>query len=180
MTKSLDDVDYYGLLGVQPDATADAIKLGFRAFARRFHPDRFAGQPDHVAEATTVYRRATEAYRVLTNPEQRRYYDEQRAQGRTRLDPDAIRRSVRPSVRPSGAPGAAVNEHFSARARPFVAQAEQALRAKNYKQARLNLQIAVQHDPNNENLKQKLAEVTVLAGSLPSLRPPSDTGPERE
>jgi curved DNA-binding protein CbpA len=180
MTKSLDDVDYYGLLGVQPDASADAIKVGFRAFARRFHPDRFAGQPDHVAEATTVYRRATEAYRVLTNPEQRRYYDEQRAQGRTRLDLDAIRRSVRPSARPSGAPAAAVNEHFSARARPFVAQAEQALRAKNYKQARLNLQIAVQHDPNNENLKQKLAEVTALAGSLPSLRPPSDTGPERE
>jgi Tfp pilus assembly protein PilF len=73
-----------------------------------------------------------------------------------------------------------LNEHFSARARPFVAQAEQAFRAKNYKQARLNLQIAVQHDPNNENLKQKLAEVTALAGSVPSLRPPSDTGPERE
>ncbi len=179
MTKSLDDVDYYGLLGIRPDATADAIKLGFRAFARRFHPDRFAGHPDHVAEATTVYRRATEAYRVLTNPEQRRVYDEQRAQGRTRLDPDAMRRSVRPSVRPSGAP-IAMNEHFSARARPFVAQAEQALRAKNYKQARLNLQIAVQHDPNNENLKQKLAEATALASSVPSVRPPSDTGPERE
>jgi curved DNA-binding protein CbpA len=181
MTKSLDEVDYYGLLGVPVDASVDAIKLGFRAFARRFHPDRFAGQPDHVAEATTVYRRATEAYRVLTNPEQRRLYDEQRAQGRTRLDPDAVRRSVRPSARPSGAP-AAVNEHYSARARPFVAQAEQAIRAKNFKQARLNLQIAIQHEPNNENLRQKLAEVSALAASAPPPPRPAarDTEPEHE
>jgi curved DNA-binding protein CbpA len=172
VTKSLDDVDYYGLLGVPADASVDAIKLGFRAFARRFHPDRFAGEPEHVLEATSVYRRATEAYRVLTNPEHRRLFDEQRAQGSTRLDLDAVRRS---SVRPSGAPGMA--ERYSARARPFVTQAEQALRAKNYKQAKLNLQIAVQHEPHNEVLRQKLAEVTSLAVSIPPPRPPSDTEP---
>jgi curved DNA-binding protein CbpA len=181
VTKSLDDVDYYGLLGVPVDASVDAIKAGFRAFARRFHPDRFAGQPEHVAEATSVYRRATEAYRVLTNPDQRRFYDEQRAQGRKRLDPDAVRRgssSVRPSARPSAAPSAsAAIEHYSARARPFVAQAEQALRAKNYKQAKLNLQIAVQHEPQNELLRQKLAEVTPLAITVRPPRPPSDTEP---
>jgi curved DNA-binding protein CbpA len=172
VTKSLDDVDYYGLLGVPADASLDAIKSGFRAFARRFHPDRFAGQPEHVAEATSVYRRATEAYRVLTNPDQRRFYDEQRAEGRKRLDLDAVRRSTRPS----GAPSAAT-EHYSARARPFVAQAEQALRAKNYKQAKLNLQIAVQHEPHNELLRQKLAEVTPLAITVRPPRPPSDTEP---
>lgn len=175
MSKSLDDMDYYELLGVPADANLDAIKSGFRAFARRFHPDRFAGQPEHVAEATSVYRRATEAYRVLTNPDQRRLYDEQRAQGAKRLDPDAVRHSVRPSARPSGAPG--VGETYSARARPFVVQAEQAMRAKNYKQAKLNLQIAVQHEPHNELLRQKLAEVTSLATSIPPPRPPSDTGP---
>lgn len=171
VSKSLDDVDYYGLLGVSADASIDAIKAGFRAFARRFHPDRFAGQPEHVAEATSVYRRATEAYRVLTNPEQRRLYDEQLAQGKKRLDPDASRRSVRPS----GAPGQSA-ETYSARARPFVAQAEQALRAKNFKQAKLNLQIALQHDAHNESLRQRLAEVSNLAASG---RPPpaSDTEP---
>lgn len=171
MSTSLDDVDYYGLLGVPADASIDAIKSGFRAFARRFHPDRFAGQPEHVAQATSVYRRATEAYRVLTNPDARRLYDEQRAQGLKRLDRD--RRSVRPSARPSGAPG--VGETYSARARPFVVQAEQALRAKNYKQAKLNLQIAVQHEPHNEALREKLSEVSVLAGSVPPGRP-RDTG----
>lgn len=175
MSTSLDDVDYYGLLGIPADASIDAIKSGFRAFARRYHPDRFVGQPEHVAEATSVYRRATEAYRVLTNPDARRLYDEQRAQGFKRLDRDAARRSVRPSGRPSAAPGA--SETYSARARPFVAQAEQALRSRNYKQAKLNLQIAVQHEPHNDYLRQKLSEVSVLAGSVPPGRPPRDTEP---
>jgi DnaJ-class molecular chaperone len=178
VTKSLDDMDYYGLLGVPADANVDAIKSGFRAFARRFHPDRFAGQPEHVAEATSVYRRATEAYRVLTNSDQRRLYDEQRSQGAKRLDPDAVRRSARPVARQSGAPGTV--EAYSARARPFVVQAEQALRSKNYKQAKLNLQIAVQHEPNNESLRQKLAEVTGLAATIPPPRASLDTEPEHE
>lgn len=164
MSQSLDEMDYYTLLGVPVDANVDAIKLGFRQFARRFHPDRFAGQPEYVQQAATVYRRATEAYRVLTNPDQRRLYDEQRAKGHTRLDPELGRRSVRPS----GAPGHV--ETYSSRARPFVVQAEQAMRAKNYKQAKLNLQIALQHDPHNELLRHKLAEVAALVG--PSSKPP--------
>ena len=171
MSQRLDEMDYYTLLGVPADASVDAIKLGFRAFARRFHPDRFAGHPDeHVAQAATIYRRATEAYRVLTNAEQRRYYDEQRAQGYVRFDPTRVRRSARPS----GAPGH--GETYAAKARPFVAQAEQALRAKNYKQAKLNLQIALQHDPNNESLRQKLAEVSSLVPS----RAPAAPSPENE
>ena len=169
MSQSLDEMDYYTLLGVPYDANVDTIKLGFRQFARRFHPDRFAGRPEYVDQAASVYRRATEAYRVLTNPDQRRLYDEQRAQGRTRLDPDLGRRSARPS----GAPGHV--ETYSSRARPFVVQAEQAMRAKNYKQAKLNFQIALQHDASNELLKQRLAEVTSLAASNPS-KPPSAIG----
>jgi len=154
VAQSLDEVDYYALLGLTPDATIDQIKAGFRAFARRFHPDRFSGQPaERVEQASLLYRRATEAYRVLTNAEQRRRYDEQRAQGKTRLDPELGRRSARPS----GSPG--TSERYSSRARPFVAQAEQALKANNYKQAKLNLQIALQHDAGNEALQRKLEEV---------------------
>lgn len=158
MAQPFDDVDYYALLGLTPDANVDAIKAGFRAFARRFHPDRYSGQPEHIAEATGVYRRATEAYRVLTHPEQRRIYDEQRLRGKTRLDPELGR-----SIRPSGTP--AQSDTYAARARPFVAQAEQALKAKNYRQAKLNLQIALQHDAGNESLRQRLAEVSDLLRS---------------
>ena len=159
MARSLDELDYYTLLGVPSEASIDAIKAAFRAFARRFHPDRFAGDEQRVAEASRVYRRATEAYRVLSHPDQRRSYDELLRQGHLRLQPQA----VRPSSRPRMAPGQTMSSvPPPARVRPFLARAEQALQAGDPKQARLHFQIALQHDPGNEVLRQKLADVEAL------------------
>jgi curved DNA-binding protein CbpA len=156
MARALEDLDYYALLGVAGDASADDIKAGFRAFARRFHPDRHVGNPEYVSEATRIYQRATEAYRVLTNLEQRRLYDEQLSRGQLRLDPSTARRSGRPSAGPGQTEG------YTPRARPFVVRAEQALRSKDYQQAKLNLQIALQHDADNPALRQKLADLDSL------------------
>ncbi len=153
MAKRLDELDYYALFDLPHDASADAIKLAFRAFARRYHPDRHADDPDGGARAGRIYRRATEAYRVLTHPEQRRAYDQQLAQGKLRFDPEQAWQSIRPSVPPGQA------DVHSSRARPFLAKAEQAIRAKNWKQARLHLQIALQHEPGSEALLRKLAEI---------------------
>jgi curved DNA-binding protein CbpA len=148
-----DERDYYAILGVPPEATVDAIKAGFRAFARRFHPDRYAGDPERISQATRIYQRGTEAYRVLTNLEQRRQYDAQRSQGAARMDPELVRRSVRPSASPARV------DSIAPRARPFAARAEQALHNGDFKQARLNYQIALQHDPTSEALHKKLADV---------------------
>lgn len=149
----LDELDYYTLLGVTADASVPEIKEGFRAFALRHHPDRFAGDEGAAAEASRIYRRGTEAYRVLTHPQQRRRYDEQYKQGKLRLDPQITSSSSRPSGR-SGGPDA-----VHARARPFLARADQALAAGDLKQAKLNYQVALQHDPGSELLRQRLAEV---------------------
>jgi curved DNA-binding protein CbpA len=156
MQRSLDELDYYTLLGVAPDAKADDIKLAFRNFARRFHPDRHLGDPARAEQATRIYRRATEAYRVLMNVAQRRVYDDELSRGQLRMPSDALRRN---SMRPSGSPGP---DGYSPRARPFVARAEQALKSGDPKQARLNFQIALQHDPNSAALRQKLAELDAL------------------
>jgi curved DNA-binding protein CbpA len=152
MRLRLDELDYYALLGVGPDASLADIKAGFRAFALRNHPDCFAGDEQGVAEATYIYRRGTEAYRVLSHPQQRRCYDEQYKQGRLRMEPQAAA-----SLRPSGRSG--VPEPVHARARPFLARADQALSAGDLKQAKLNYQIALRHDPNSELLRQRLSEV---------------------
>lgn len=150
------ELDYYTLLGVPFDATSDVIKAGFRDFARRFHPDRHMADLDRVEEATRIYRRGTEAYRVLSNPEQRRFYDERLRSGERGLSPQAV---AAHSQRPSRAPGPASRESVPARARPFMARAEQALAAGDLKQARLNYQVALQHDPQSTLLRQKLAEI---------------------
>jgi curved DNA-binding protein CbpA len=151
MAIGLDELDYYTLLGVPPDAGIADIKAGFRAFALRHHPDRFAGDAQGAGRAAQIYRRGTEAYRVLCHPQQRRCYDELVKHGKKRMDPQTAA-SVRPGR--SGLPDA-----VHARARPFLARADQALAVGDLKQAKLNYQIALQHDPGSELLRQRLAEL---------------------
>ncbi|HET7762607.1 MAG TPA: molecular chaperone DnaJ [Phycicoccus sp.] len=62
--------DYYAELGVARDATAEEIKRAYRRAARRLHPDVNPG-----AEAEEQFKRVSQAYDVLGDPEKRRNYD---------------------------------------------------------------------------------------------------------
>lgn len=64
--------DYYAVLGVPKDATAEAIKKAYRKLALKYHPDKNPG--DKKAEET--FKEITEAYAVLSDPEKRRQYDQ--------------------------------------------------------------------------------------------------------
>src|SRR5215469_7809944 len=64
-------MDLYALLGLAPGASSSDIKRAYRRLARRYHPDINPG--DKAAEA--LYRRISEAYETLVDPERRRSYD---------------------------------------------------------------------------------------------------------
>ena len=63
--------DYYGTLGVAPDAGPDDIKRAYRKLARELHPD--AGHGDKAAEER--FKEVTLAYETLRDPERRQRYD---------------------------------------------------------------------------------------------------------
>lgn len=64
--------DYYEVLGVKRDASADDIKKAYRKNARKLHPDLNPG--DKTAE--DQFKQLQQAYDVLSNPEDRKLYDQ--------------------------------------------------------------------------------------------------------
>lgn len=66
--------DYYGILGISPDATTEEVRAAFREQAKRLHPDYYRGD-------SQPFREAQEAWAVLGDTDARRSYD---ARGRSR------------------------------------------------------------------------------------------------
>jgi molecular chaperone DnaJ len=62
--------DYYGILGVRRDASADDIKRAYRRLAREYHPDI---NPDPVAQEK--FKEINAAYEVLSDPAKREIVD---------------------------------------------------------------------------------------------------------
>jgi len=64
--------DYYQVLGVDKNASSDDIKKAYRKLALKWHPDR---NPNNKA-AEEKFKKISEAYAVLSDPEKRQQYDQ--------------------------------------------------------------------------------------------------------
>lgn len=71
------DKDFYAVLGVPKDVSEAELKKTYRKLARKYHPDSNPG--DAAAEAK--FKEISEAHSVLSDPEQRKEYDQMRAMG---------------------------------------------------------------------------------------------------
>jgi curved DNA-binding protein CbpA len=76
------EVDYYEVLQISPNAEHETVQRVFRMFAQRFHPD------NRETGDSTRFRAVHDAYNVLNDPEQRAQFDvvrEQRQRDRWRF-----------------------------------------------------------------------------------------------
>lgn len=69
--------DFYATLGVQKDVSDAELKKVYRTLARKYHPDSNPGD----ASAEARFKSISEAYAVLSDPQQRAEYDQLRAMG---------------------------------------------------------------------------------------------------
>lgn len=64
--------DFYEILGVEKSATAEQIKKAYRKKAIEYHPDKNPGNK----EAEENFKKAAEAYEVLSDPDKKARYDQ--------------------------------------------------------------------------------------------------------
>lgn len=156
MSDRLDLLDYYTLLGVAPDASNADIKRAFRRFARRYHPDRFAGAPEDKAQrATQIYRRGSEAYQILTDPVARRAYDRVLRVGALRLGTEERERAAAEESAPKK------NEPpiRSPQARAFYQRAAEEARGGRWREAWRAMKTALEHEPDSALLRARLTQI---------------------
>ena len=78
-----DKRDYYEVLGLKKGASEDEIKKAFRKLAMKYHPDKNPGDK----EAEEKFKEINEAYAVLSDPEQKKRYDQY---GHAGVDPNSF------------------------------------------------------------------------------------------
>jgi DnaJ-class molecular chaperone len=94
--------DYYKILGLNKNASAEEVKKAFRTLARKHHPD----VNPHDKAATERFKNINEAYQVLNDPEKRAKYDRLGADWeRLSAEEDVFRQYAQAGPRPGTTTG---------------------------------------------------------------------------
>jgi DnaJ-class molecular chaperone len=171
----LDELTYYELFGIASEANTDEVREAFHEFCDTFHPDRHITRASDERHAlSTIFKRGTEAYLVLTDGALRSHYDTQlsvRPSGRPqRMGFSPLSRP--PLNRPADATSLDEAARTSA-ARPFARRAEELIRQGDLRQAKLQLVMANHRDPGNAVLEAALRDVEAklaILNAQPRLR----------
>ncbi|WVQ94337.1 hypothetical protein IAU59_001416 [Kwoniella sp. CBS 9459] len=155
--------DYYELLQVDEDATADEIRKSYRKLALVNHPDK---NPHRIEEATKLFADLQQAYEILSDPNERAFYDNHRNAPVAATDDD-IYDHVRSGDRAANDPKSKLNKRKYGD--PGV-RLEQLMRFFDPK-------IARKMDDTNEGFYSVYRSLFTLLASDETLHTPTDTPP---
>ncbi len=150
VAETLDAMSYYQLLDVDTAATRDVIEAAYYRRARGMHPDRhtYETDPERQYALVRLYARIGEAFRVLRDPVLRSAYEDELADGRTRLSHDAEQASRLQSSAP---------DPRTPHAAKLLETAHALLSAGNIAGGRAQLHLAAQFEPESVAIKRAMA-----------------------
>lgn len=136
----MQDLNYYALLSIAPDASPQEIRRAYIRISRIIHPDRFdaAKQYDDWKQANEMLRRINTAYETLKDPQKRARYDRENGFRNRGTQPQSAKtgpaqRNAARAARPQ--PGPDPTQRLSAGSKPFE-KLPPALRNKLYQRER--------------------------------------------
>lgn len=153
LVRIMDELTYYQILHVEPDASRVDVKNAYYASARAFHPDSNRQlSPELRKSCLQISKRITEAHCVLRDPRKRKAYDAKLGDGgnvRMQLtearDAHAKQRTAERGARtPQG--------------KQFLLKAEESMRSEDFASAIQNLQMAMTFESDKVHLKALLDE----------------------
>jgi DnaJ-class molecular chaperone len=155
LSKIIDEMDYYQILKIGQKAFTEEIKRAYFMQSRIYHPDKFFNEDPALLEMVTkIFKRVSEAYKVLSDNKKRVAYF------KAINGPDRktnLRFSA--ALLEQSSNGTPVDEGQTAMGRKYYQLAKTAINNKDLNSAKINLQLASKMEPNNQTFKAKITEV---------------------
>ncbi len=154
----LDEVDFYSLLQVPKTAGQPEIEKAFAHESRRFHPDAYFGvrDPHFLRKITAIYRKASEAYSVLKDPELKARYDSQIGIA----GPESSKAELEKDLEDSKAAEQEVCQ--TRQGRRYYDLAMTSKRNGDYNGMAMNLHFALSFERGNAVIEEQLAEAKAV------------------
>ena len=151
----LDELDYYRVLELSPDAPSSEIRRAYHRATRRFHPDGHRDlAPDLRPLLGQVAKRIAEAYSVLRDPRRRRVYDQVLAADSARL-----RMPLASAAAEAERKSREAREGRTPNGRRYFLLAQADIARGDRTSAERNLRTALTFEPDNEAFRSVLAEL---------------------
>jgi curved DNA-binding protein CbpA len=157
LAKVIDDMDYYQILQIRQKAFTQEIKKAYFKQSRKFHPDKYYNEdPRLLAVITKIFKRIAEAYKILSDQDRRALYTKSisgpNRKKMLRFNPKLIEAEQKEKE----------DEGQTAMGKKYYQMAKDGIRNKDYKSAKINLQLAMKMEPKNETFKKRMDEINEI------------------
>lgn len=155
IARLIDELDYYQILKVPQTASPMELKAAYFRESREYHPDKYFNEPEEFkVKVTLVFKRITEAYKILSNQETRAEYTKELRGPDRALNLRYV----------YGAAQKKEDVGKTPLAKKYFEMGKLAFQNMDYKGAKINFQLALQLEPDNETFKGYAAQVKAKLG----------------